>query len=134
MRQSTHRGTIRHYAVIEEVDDGMGGTTTIREWVDYAVDVPLRHFPEGAGLEREEHGDRFRDGHSVLIPARYVGSLDTEGGYELDIGTGDNWRVIVPGLPGGSRRLSITNHRAIYGVSARNVPESVYIQVQPLTE
>lgn len=134
MRQATHRGTIRHNEVVDEVDDGMGGTTPIREWTDYVVDAPMRHFPEGAGLEREEHGDRFRDGHSVLIPARYVGSIDAAGGYSLDVATGDNWRVIIPGLPGGFRRLSIANYRAIYGSTARNVPESMYFQVQPLTE
>lgn len=128
----THRATVQHREVVEEIDDGMGGTTERRDWVDVHAGIFVRYLPEGVGLSREEQGDRFRDSPSVLIHARDVGSIDADGEYDLGLDAGDDWRLHIEGLTDiDDDRLSITNYRPIYG--DQRVPASVQLELEALT-
>jgi hypothetical protein len=109
------RGTLTHLATIEEyqetgdtVDDGMGGTVPVEDWTVVVEDEPCRYEPEGQGYVREDQGGRVYESPRVYFPARAVGSMvdvSDEGDpadyeFQLDIGTGDDWRLTLAGVTG----------------------------------
>lgn len=132
--QTTHRVTIQRYEETGEVvDDGMGGTQPRLAWVDYGRDIPVRYLPQGVGLERERHGDVYRESPSMLMPARSAGEL-LDGEYVLTLGTGDDWRVGIEGITGTNSRRSITDRRPLFGKPTRTIPTAVHVELETLRD
>lgn len=105
----THLATIEHYAETgQTIDDGAGGTIPQKEWTTVVDGQPCRYEPEGQGYVREDQGGRVYESPRVYLPARSVGSMadvsavgdDAEYEYELEIDTGDEWRLTLAGVDG----------------------------------
>lgn len=128
----THTVTIEHWERTgDTVDDGMGGTEDVREWLPVVTDVPGRYTPAGMagsiGVTQTDTGEVARERPIVTLEPVFVGTM-VDGTFERVVEAGSEWRVYVHGLAGADRYKQIDRVRENYGLS--QVPDSVSLELE----